>query len=487
MSVTTDFTLKSDEPNMKVLLINPNCHKDLVVGKFAKVYQVMPPINLAYLAAVLEKAGVKVDIIDALAYNLPLKDIIKLIINKQPDLIGITCLTQTASEVFALCQEIKRYISTPPIILGNLHASYFADEILQKRTADIIVHNEGEYTLLELVKRFRDKKDLRYVKGISFLQNGKIITTSFRPFIKDLDELPFPGWHLFPLNKYRLFSFSEIRRPGMLILGSRGCPYNCAFCSLKTMGNQRRKRSAQNIAEEIECLIENFGYKQVSFIDSIFPFDKPEGIEFAEELKRRRLPEKIVWTTETRVDLVDEELLIKMKQAGLRRIMYGFETGVEERLSTLQKRFSIDGARETAKLTKKIGIEIIGFFMIGIPKETKESIKQTIKFAKEVDIDFAKFNILVPYPGTKLYEQLIQERKLRVKDNQDWQRFTSYPTKKIKPIYVPETISADELIRLQKTAVKQFYLRPKIILRHLFKIRTLNLKDLILGLISIFS
>lgn len=469
---------------MKVLLINPSFNLEKALGRFRRIYNVMPAINLAYLAAVLEKNGNEVEIIDDAALQIGSDGILDVIKPKKPDLIGISCLTQTAPDVFSLAKKIKQYDKTTPLVLGNLHASLFAQEILKNRIADIVVHGEGEYTFLELINAIEDGKDLKGVEGISFLSEDRVVHTPPRPFIENLDELPFPAWHLFPLKKYRLFSFDEIKSPAMIISGSRGCPYRCTFCSLLIMGNRRRKRSPRNIADEFEYLSNNFGYKQISFVDPIFPMRKEEGLEFCQELTSRGLHKRVVWTTETRVDRVDRELLERMKEAGCRRIMYGFESGAKSVLESLQKGFSLEDATRTMKITRDVGIETIGFFMLGAPGETLETIEETINFAKELNIDFAKFTILVPYPGTKIYNDLVSEGTLKTSE---WHRFTSYPSKGTEPIYTPDGLSSKDLIVMQRKATFEFYVRPKMIFRHLFQIRTVKIRDLFYGLASLLS
>lgn len=468
---------------MKVLLINPPCDVSLSVGAFADVYRVMPPVNLAYLAAYLEKNGIIPHIIDGMILHGKNKigQILQKIKDIKPDVIGISCLTQTADISYQIAKEIRK-ISNAKIIFGNLHASYFAKSILEEDIADIVVRGEGEETLLQLIKYLQNNGNLSSVDGISFKENGVITHTRERNFIEPLDILPFPAWHLFERKKYKLFSFAEIRVPATLISASRGCPYNCSFCSLLIMGRKRRVRSVKNIADEFEYLNQKFGYKQISFVDPIFPFSKKEGINFAEELIKRKLHEKIIWTTETRVDLVDEELLKILRESGLRRIMYGFETGSNATLDEYRKQFTTEKATEAVEITKRQKIEIIGFFMLGSPCDTEESIFQTIDFATKLNIDFAKFNILVPYPGTSLYESLKKEGKLPEKN---WSRYTSYPTRNTLPIYSPPSITKERLVELQHIATRKFYFRLKVIINLLFKIRTVAIRDIILGGISL--
>ncbi len=466
---------------MKTLIINPHCDLEKAVGSLKTVYTSMPPSNIAYLATMLRDSGVDVKVHDESVMHAGVKGILDEIENEKPDAVGISCLTQNAPEVFTFCRAIKDKFPKLPLVLGNLHADYFANDVLNENLADFVVHGEGEHTIVDLMHQMGNGKDYSKVAGISFKPNGEIIRTLPRPYINDLDELPFPDWTMFPIEKYRLFPFAEIAKPGTLISGSRGCPYYCNFCSLLTMGHKRRKRTLENMVAEFEYLHDKFGYKQISFIDPIFPISKKEGLTFSKMLIDRGLHKKVVWTTETRVDLVDEELLAAMKESGCRRIMYGFEVGNDDTLDNINKGFELDEAVKAVKATKKVGMEIIGFFMVGVPGETKESAEKTIKFAKMLDVDFAKFNVTVPYPGTTMYEEMVKSGKLTSKE---WHRYTSYPSKGTPPVFIPEKMTADEVIDVQRKAFRDFYVRPKMIFRYLFQIRTVSLKEMLIGALS---
>lgn len=468
---------------MKVLLINPMINQAETLGRLKRFMTPMPSIGLAYIAAVLEKNGVKVEIVDDFFSRMGIGGITERVKNEKPDIVGVSCITPTAYQVFEIARRIKVYKKDTIVVLGNVHASIFAEPILKEEYVDVIVHGEGEYTMLELVKAIEGGKNLRGVEGISFLEDGTVIHTPTRPPIENLDGLPFPAWHLYPHSKFRILPFVEMKRPALVISGSRGCPYKCSFC-VKVMKGLRRARSAKNIVDEFEWLIENFGIKQVAFVDPIFPFGKKEGLEFCEEIISRGVNKKVIWATDTRVDLVDKELLQKMKEAGCKRIMYGFETGTQTVLDGLVKKFTLEDAKKAAEETKKAGIQSVGFFMLGMAGETKETAQRTIEFARELNIDFAKFTVTVPYPGTELYETLLREGKL---NTDDWSKFTPYTQDPESLVYVPDGMSGEELLAMQKKAFFGFYMRPKMIFRHLFKIRTVKLQDLLYGAYTLLS
>lgn len=445
----------------------------------------MPPISLAYVAAALQKSGIDVSIYDDYTCGGNRESLFNFLEKTKPDVVGLTCVTPTANRTYEICTEIGERFPETERVLGNLHSTVFHESILRDNIADIVVHGEGEETMVDLVNALADERNLKSVPGISFMEDNDLVQTEPRPLVEDLDSLPFPAWKLFPIRKYRIFNFASVRRPGALILGSRGCPYNCNYCSLKIMGRKRRRRSAKNIVDEFEHLHSEFGYVQASFTDPIFPFSKEEGIEFSQALIKRDLHNKMVWVTETRVDHVDEELLRAMRVSGLRRIMYGFEAGDDATLENIEKRTTLDAARKAVEATRKAGVQIIGFFMMGVPGDTKESIDQTIRFAASLDIDFAKFTVFSPFPGTRIYEEFLENGK--IPHTHDWERFTNYPSKDNPPIYLPGELSTQDIMRLQKKAFVKFYLRWKMIFRHLFVVRTLSFKDIISGILTLFQ
>lgn len=466
---------------MKVLLINPSFDFKKF-GRFGRFMESMPCIGLAYIAAVLEKNNIDVEIIDDFVLRLGVSGILNLIKKKRFDIVGISCLTPSAPIAFSIAATIKKYNNKTLTVLGNIHASVFAENILKNEAVDVIVHGEGEYTMLDLTKAIAENGNLTQVKGISFKKNGRIVKTPTREPIDDLDELPYPSWHLFPFKKYGFLPFMNVEKPGLSILGSRGCPYRCTFCSLPKIGNKHRARKPERVADEFEYLINNFPVKQISLVNPIFPLSKEAGLKFCDEMIKRKLNNKIVWTCETRVDRVDRELLKEMRRAGCRRILFGLESGVQELLDNVRKEFTLDNIKETIKYSKKEGIQTSGAFMIGLPGETKEMTQKTIDFAKELDLDFAKFAITVPFPGSVLYEDLTRNGKLK---RHDWENFVTFNPDPRKLVYIPDKIKPEDLINMQFNAHREFYMRPKVIFNQLFKIRTLGMKELIYGLLGL--
>jgi radical SAM superfamily enzyme YgiQ (UPF0313 family) len=453
-----------------ILLINPKYDMGTSFGKPRRLKYAMPPLGLAYLVSILEKNNVSVEFIDDYVTNIGIRGILEKVEEQNPDVVGISCLTPSALEVYMIAKKIKEQSPDTIIVLGNVHASYFAETILKEKIADVIVHYEGEYTLLELVIAIEKNKEIERVRGISFLKGSNVIHTPPRPFIKDLDGLPFPAWHRFPIEFYRFPSFVTTERSTLPVLASRGCPFRCIHCSaVKTMGKRYRERHPVKIVDEMEHLIENFGVKQIVFLDATFALKKKHGMDICNEMISRKINKRITWVCETRPDVVDKELLQNMYKAGCRRICYGFESGTQCLLDTLKKGFTLEGARKTAKYTRRAGIDTIGSFIFGIPGETPGTMKQTIQFAKELDLDFVKFHILTPFPGTPFYENLVATETL---DTDDWKKIGSFSPSLDDMVYVPDGVHKKELIKMQRRATIEFYLRPKILFSQIFKTRT---------------
>jgi len=465
---------------MKVLLINAHEDAEKTAGKYKRFLKTMPPISLAYVAAALEKAGVNTRVYDDSLHHGDLDARTAALQRERPDVVGLSCVTPMASGIYAMARWVRQFDPSIRIVMGNIHADVFAEQILRAGLADYVVHGEGEITAPALIQALERREDVSGLEGISFLADGRHVRTPVRPYVEELDTIAFPAWHLFPVDRYEIFGFASVRKPGALILGSRGCPYKCSYCSLKIMGDRRRKRSARNLVDEAEWLHEAFGYKQISFTDPIFPLTKKEGLAFSRELISRGLHRKLVWITETRVDLVDLELLEAMREAGLRRIMYGFESGSEAGLDAIRKHATLEKARRAVEMTRAAGVEIIGFFMLGVPGDTRQSMEQTIRFAANLDIDFAKFTVFSPFPGTPVYEEFLREGK--IPETQAWERFTNYPTEDNPPIYLPDGVTNRDIIAMQRRAILKFYVRPKTIFHQLVRVRTLGYDDFLSGL-----
>jgi anaerobic magnesium-protoporphyrin IX monomethyl ester cyclase len=445
---------------MKVLLINPPIDNIIETEVPLLVKQnegVFPPLGLLYISSYLSKnANCKIEILDSLAKKMSYKEIEQFIWDYRPDIVGITAHTHNLLDVIQVANSVKRVDGGICVCLGGPHVAAFPQEAISISSVDFVVPGEGEVAFAELVKGIEQNNDLTEVRGILFKQADKIIQTGKREGIKELDSLPFPDRLKLDYKKY--YSILGRRNIMTTMVSSRGCPYQCIFCS--TPKGSYLKRSPENVVDEIEgCL--NLGIKEVHFVDDTFNIDPERVVKICEEIIKRKL--KIKWSFRGRVDKITKPLLTSLKKAGCYRIHLGVETSSEEGLERLKKGLSVEQIKQAFKRTRDIGINTVAYFLIGCPHEKmKEEVVRTINFSKEIDPDFALFNILTPYPATELYEEGLNKGILK---RDCWKEFALNPKKDFRPPFWEEWLSPNELVSLLNLAYRRFYIRPRFMLR----------------------
>ena len=455
---------------MKILLINPP----------QDTQYPQPPLGLAMVAAVLEKNGYLVEILDLPTLGFSENSLPMIIRQEKPDAVGITAMTPTISSAVSVAKKVKETDSNVTVLLGGAHATILPEETLQNTPEiDIIVRGEGEQTTLELVKVLEENPgSINQVLGITYKEGASIKSNPLRPPILDLDSLPFPAFHLLPVGKYRLHPPFGRRSPVMPIITSRGCPYRCIFCSKSVFGKKYRSNSSAYVVDEIRLLNEKFGVKEIKFYDDVFTLDRKRVIAICRQLKEQGID--IPWTCETRVNLADSELLGVMKDAGCYMIEYGVESGNQRILNNLKKDITLGQAIEAFKLTHEAGIETVAYFMIGSPEETPQTIEETVEFVKKLDPDFVQFSITTPYPGTELYSLSVKHGYVPEK----WDEYVYADLKSVdNPAFETTSLSRQELGEWNKKAYASFYLRWSYLWKRLKKMTSFGeLKTNIAGL-----
>ena len=464
---------------MKVLLIYPPFSLEESYGKgLSKIGNALPPIGLAYLAAVLENHSFHVKILDGSITGLGFQDMVDEAVVYSPEVIGISVETPAIEKGSKLSYMLKGALPDVKIVLGGPHPSIFPEQSLKENpNADFLVIGEGEYTLLDLVTRLhKDSADFADVEGIAFPSDNGIVITPSRPRIQNLDELPFPARHLLPMDLYKPSPFSYKHQELIGILASRGCPFSCTFCSKPVFGRKYAVRSVKNVLDEIRFVMERYGAKEILFLDDEWGLNRKWVLEFCNSLIEEGLD--IDWSCKMRVDRVDSELLKKMARAGCWYIFYGIESGCQDLLENVQKGTNIDQIKDAVRLTKEAGIEVRAGFMLGLPGETPEKALKTIEFAKELNCDLTKFNLTTPFPGTKLYDD-IEKYGILQGDALDF-NFHS-------PVFVPKGYSSgEELADICKQAFREFYFRPSYVIERLARIRSVeDVRRLLKGLIGL--
>lgn len=476
---------------MKVsLLIPATSFSSSSYGRLRKFSYPQPSIGLAYIGAVLEESGYDVQIIDAYAGKYTIEEILRRI--KDSDILGISSLTTSVDATYELCKCIRADYPDIKIVYGNVHPSIFTEEVFRMGNGDFIVHREGEITFLELCDHISGSGTLsiKDILGISYMDGVKVVTNKPRPFIEDLDSLPYPAWHLYDFDNYGSDPRSEVVNGSkeLQILATRGCPNVCTFCSSrsdKSQGQRYRMRSPEKVVEEIEYFHKKMDMPVFHFMDLSFPMVRSHAVDIFELMISRNMGKKIKWLSELSVKSVDKEIVSLMKRSGCVRAYFGIESGNDRVLNSIKKGFNRDDVREAVRLCHEEGIEVDGMFMLGLPGESMDTLKETVEFAVELDMRFAIFNLFVPYPGCELYDTLMNENKVRY---DSWSDFISYPAYSgKKPVYVPEGLSREQLLETQKWAMKRFYLRPRFILNQIKNFRISQLDKYWSGILALMD
>ena len=411
-----------------------------------------PPLGLGYLAAVLEKNGFDVEVIDCQASNYRYDDFKRELGKRNPDVVGVTAATRlynSALEIIKIAKEVHPNCVT---ILGGSHVTFWNEKALQDcPQLDIVVRREGEYTLLEIAQRMAAGKSYQDVIGTTSRKGSGFAVNPDRPYIENLDELPFPARHLWDLEAIR-------KAEDMFYLTTtRGCVYWCEFCAaVRMFGRKYRMRSVKNVVDELEYLYKTYGGKYYTFCDDAFTVDQARTGELCSEIKKRGL--QIQWNCGTRVDMVTKELLQKMKDAGCISVWFGVESGSQKVLDDMHKGISTEQTVRTVGWVRELGLRPTPNVLLGFPGETKESAWKTIKFAEKISPDeIAYYNIATPYPGTPMYDMVVKNGWLRVTNFDDYDATT--------PIFETPTLSLKDLEELYQKAFQSFYMRPGYVFR----------------------
>jgi anaerobic magnesium-protoporphyrin IX monomethyl ester cyclase len=431
---------------MKITLVNPPYPQSV------HSHPPFIPLGIAYLGAVAEKAGHEVKVIDCQAEKLTYDTFRTKIAENKPDIVGVTATTllyKSALEIITIAKQAHPEATT---LIGGSHASFWDENALQEcPTLDFVVRREGEQTFIELLNKLQTKTSLDNVLGITFRKEGRTTRTPDRPFLEDLDTLPFPAHHLLPLNALK--HMGKILFP---LITSRGCVYWCDFCStVRMFGRGYRMRSPKNVVDEMQFIHDKYGVNQVTFYDDAFTVNRDRVIKICEELHARKLD--MTWDCGTRVDMVDRELLKTMHGAGCFAVWLGVESGSEAILGAMNKRIKLDQTRQAYKTAHDTGLMTIANVVLGFPGETEQTARETIRFVKELNPDDVGFYVATPYPGTPMYEIVKKNGWLRVTD------FNKYDT--AGPTFETPWLSMEKLTQIRYKAYQEFYLRPSYVFK----------------------
>ena len=452
--------MKNESKNKKVVLVFP----PLIFGK--KKNFGYPPLGILYIATFLQKNGIAVKVIDSSMEGHTLEELTEIILEERPYIVGFSAMSCQISTVLDVAAELKKHHSSLKIVVGGPHISSSREELFDfSKDIDFLIYGEGEKSFYQLVSG----QPLEKIDGLIYKKDGKITVNNPPQLIQDLDNLPFPDLELLDLQRYDSYFAKSL--PLASLMASRGCPYNCIFCDAhSTHGKILRLRTPQNVVDEIEHNYQKYGIKQFMFKDSDLTLNKKWAQEICSEIRRRNI--KINWTCNTRVDLVDEELLRAMKKSGCYVVSFGIESGSQKVLDALRKGITIEQIKKAISLCRKVGIEAMGYFMIGNPAETEVEARKTIRFSQKLGLDFATFGTTAAYPGTEIYNWAVENDAL---SDRFWYMnppLMSYDGREVSGNLNLKNFPPEKQAKLVKEANRGFYLRPSYLLKRALKIKT---------------
>ncbi|KPJ63322.1 MAG: hypothetical protein AMS15_00825 [Planctomycetes bacterium DG_23] len=417
------------------------------------------PLGLGYIAACLEKDAKAVEILDAdLSGNW--QRLRREVLRREFQVAGISTMTHNFYDALALARLIKAKDPKITVVLGGVHPTCLPEETAREKDVDFVIVGEGESSLPALLEALEGKKSLEEIPGLCFERDGQIHLRK-QELIGNLDSLPFPAYHLLHLERYGQAPHGAYFRqaPFVTMLTSRGCPFRCAFCANSVLtGGKWRARSPENVLDEIEYLVKEWGVREIHFEDDNLTLDRKRVIAICKGIIERGL--KIWWKCPDGVHIgtLDEEVLVWMHKAGCYSLAFGIESVNERILHNIHKEVNREKVRRVVKCAKELGIYTVGFFIFGLPGETPRTVRETINFAKETDLDSAQFNLCVPFPGTEIFDLYKKKGYIKVDDLRKYD---------VDHVLVElEGLSAQALASWRRRAFLEFYLRFGVLWRN---------------------
>ena len=452
--------------SLTILLINPPSENSLILPMDAKKVRNQghkPPLGILSIGSYLKKhLQANIILLDAQVRNMTVAEVIGYAERVKPDVVGISTWTDFWYDICTLSDGIKSVLPETHICLGGPHLSIYPKESLTRDCVDSIVVGDGETPFHHLIQQLKGK-ELTDITGLYFRKNIDTYE-AFEPFVlKEPDRLPLSNRRLLPYQEY-----ASVLGNGMVttMVTSRGCPHKCIYCKLdaqKTMF-----RSPESVVSEMEH-IKSLGINEIEIYDDTFGSKRSRVLEICRLMKQKGLKFRI--TIRDRVSNIDEAVISALKDVGLVRVYLGVESVSNDTLKTIKKQITVEQSQAAIEIIKAHGIEVLAYFMIGLPGETTMDFFNTLDWAKKMAPDYANFSVVIPYPGTELYERALKKKILK-KDI--WKDFVLHPTAEmVLPIYT-ERYSRNELLRMQKEIIHDFYFRSKYIAQQLVKLRSFD-------------
>jgi radical SAM superfamily enzyme YgiQ (UPF0313 family) len=445
---------------MKFSFINTSPNEGLDERERRKSIASWPPLGILYLATVLEESGIEVSVLDQPARGFTVEETVKWIRRENPDILGFSTFASSGRTAALISNRVKEENPNITTVFGNYYATFNPERILRKYpSVDIIARGEGENTCLELVDSLESGENLKQVHGITFRKGKNIASTPDQPLIKDLDSLPFPNRDLIDEDYHSIIAGANVApKKFTSIVSSRGCVYRCRFCCCTQFArNVWRPRTVENTLEELHFLASE-GYEQFIFVDDSFTLNQKRVIELCRAMRKEKID--MDWICEGRVDNCSYEMLQEIAKTGCRILYFGIESANQRVLNYFNKQTTPQQSKTAVKAARKAGIDaVIGSFIVGAPDETREEIRNTIEFAKQIPIDFPQFNVLGVYPGTDIWNEF--EAKGLLDGGKYWEMGVA--VSEICPTAVP----FNEIRQMIHAAFYHFVRRPSFILEQM--------------------
>lgn len=440
----------------RIVFVNPPQQIEEIYGDLAQVRSVLPTLGICHLAAVTRQMGYETFIVDSVPFAWGIKKTVEHILNYSPDFVGITATSDVIYSAAMVAKSIKENNSRVIIILGGPHVTAVPEKTLTIFPQfDYGIIGEGEDTIADLLVNLCANLDLKNIQGIIFRNNGSIHLTPARPFIDDLDKLPLPAWDLLPplAKHYKPSIINYKNLPSTSLITSRGCPGRCTFCDTKVFGRKYRGFSATYVIAMIEHLENKYGIKDLALFDDVFVALKERLGLICDYLIARK--NKITWSCQARLNMVNFEIMKKMKEAGCWKIGFGIESGSQRVLDIMKKSQKVSKSIEVVNLAKKAGLEVEGCFIMGYIGDDEASLKETVNYIKKTKLDTILISFFIPFPGSEACDTANQYGMFE--DN--WNNLDAFGV----PKFIPNGLTEKQLISYQRKAFRAFYFRPKTI------------------------
>lgn len=470
---------------VKTLVLQPPIADEVMWGRFKKGSGYVPPLGIMYIASYMEREGFHCDVLDCLVEKFKLSDLREHLLKNKYDIIGITCMTNSALDAYESAKIAREVQPDSTIVMGGVHPTALPEQTVKETLeTDVIIVGEGEQTFVDIATCLENGKDYHTVDGLAFWskEENKVKYTTPRTPIPDLDSLPFPAYHKVPMEKYVPHVTQYVDLPNYPILLQRGCPYQCTYCDHgAVLGRKIRSLSVERAIENVKYLVENYGAKGIYFLDSVFTVRRDFIMSFLKALQEQEF--KISFACNARADQLDLELLKEMKKAGCWMIQIGIESGNIKSLELIKKAsyssafkpdpndpkgrpFLLNKYEQEIRNCQKLGIQVMASYILGLPGETPEDVETTINFAKKLATETALFFLPVPYPGSYLLTQAKEDGGL--KEDVTWKDYSCVDYS--NPVYVNPKIGKKKMQELLSRAFNEYYKQPKVIYRNFLKI-----------------